>query len=372
MWDAEAAIVASSRVPVDEGIILRLPAHTDGKILADIAVVRLIATLAARSGSITIKDYTAFWESSPAESRYLRTLDGVAALVHDDGSHLRLINRHGVHVSHRLHERLRDRFLKTAKLEDDLGPSRTYVAVDPEFSVPIELDTGTRGGREKFDRQIASALKQFGRAGRGLFNVGEDAREYEDSIHEAVYEIFQNTYEHGRFSVDGGPRRGMRYLRFHTHIEYGPGQLAQRSEPFAALSRYFSRRSRQKGSKRFFEVSIGDEGMGIVAHYLRAVGEEFDETRHARLLDRILTESLSSKRVTGAGLGLPNAMTALAKLEAFVTLRSGREWLYRDFSELRESNEPTAFERVPTPEPLACTVGTQFTILCDLALPFER
>jgi hypothetical protein len=369
LWDVEAAMVEAALLAPDEPIMLRLAHNTDGRILSDIAIARSIATLAARPGPLVIRDYTTSWENARTQERYLETIDGAAALLHVDGTRRHLVSLHEEPVPDRLVERLRARFLTTAKLERDVGPSRTYVAVDPKSSVPIEFDTRTRSGREMFDRQIESALKQFGLPKGGLFKNRNDARTYERSIYDAVYEIFHNTYEHGRVGPDGTPLPGLRFIRFRTHIENDAGQLARRSESFGPLTAYFARRSRQHESRRFFEISIGDEGMGIVAHYLRAIGGDSPEPGYAGLLSRILTESLSSKRFAGSGLGLPIAMMALSKLQAFVTLRSGDEWLYRDFSADDTPGAERSFDVVPTPERVSRVVGTQFTILCDFAIP---
>jgi hypothetical protein len=87
-------------------------------------------------------------------------------------------------------------------------------------------------------------------------------------------------------------------------------------------------------------------------------------------MNQILTTNLSSKLIPGAGLGLPLALSALASLRAFASLRSDNLWLYRDFSvdppEGSSSEAATLSLRVvPTERPLARMAGTHFSVLID-------
>ena len=109
--------------------------------------------------------------------------------------------------------------------------------------------------------------------------------------------------------------------------------------------------------------------MGILRHYLNALGraEPGSEEDEIGLLNRILRDNLSSKRVAGAGHGLPIALADFQKLNAFVSLRTDNLWVYTEFNATaNRAGEQPLFRKVASEATLAHITGTRFNIICDL------
>jgi hypothetical protein len=372
LWEIERANIESSRTRQAAPQILQLSRHTRANLFADITISKLVATLSRRSGSLIIRDYHNSWTGKATHERFLKSIDGISALVHcGETPQRRLENVGGELAPQSLYDELYARMLITAKMEDDAGPSRTYLAIDPTFGVPIELKMSAEG-LDAFRREIRSIMRQF-REWDDKHQITLDA---EDNLYKAVFEIFQNTYEHGRFGPNSEILSGIRYVRFRQYIGNTVSDMVRRTTGFAPLQSYVKRRGGERGSRRFLAISIGDNGMGIITHFLKSKSEsQTPAGGRVDLINQILTQNLSSKHLSGCGLGLPNALLALSTLKAFVALRSDDLWLYRDFSDPEEQRgsrrwleRGLSLRPVETPEPLASMSGTQFSILTDFAL----
>lgn len=328
--DIEKLNNAISQEPRDKTLILSLARHTDVNFLAQTWIAQLIAHLAQREEGLMLRDAHNSWKRLPLD-RFMGNIDGVATLVYSQMlPKVQLVNAKQETAPKTLYDELDSRLRISSRLEDT-GQIRTFIAKDPDHPMPIEF-TSLSGPEKKFRYLIQDILREFNyKFGRKPVNY----REMEIALHSFVYEVFQNTFEHGRYSVKGELISGLRYLRIRTYIGK-LDELCRRAEGFPELKKFISRHDndRQK-TLRFMEFSVSDAGQGIVSHYINSSSrpvKSFDE-RKALLHDLIGANTSSKEKISGVGLGLPNAMKALSKLKAFISLRTEEFWMYRDFND---------------------------------------
>lgn len=355
-------LIGSSAGP----IALELSRTTQANFFVESAVAGLITTVARQQArDVVVCDTHTEWLSETTRSRFLSRVDGVAALVFQSApTNLRLQNRRGEIAPRSLSDNLFARLSRTAKLEDK-GPSRTYIAVDPKYSVPLELAYGPNRFTA-FRKQVVATVHEFGDSSEIKYAMAQEA---EEDLYTFVLETFTNTYEHGRFGENNQILTGLRYIRFRSHIGTSADELARRAQGFPELERFLKRRGNIPGTKRFLEITVADGGMGIVSHFLKSknLGASSREERLALAID-LLTGRLTSKQISGAGRGLPNAMFALSCLKAFVSLRTDDLWLCRDFSEtVAATGSPPPPLGPVAGDPVSRIAGTHFSILLDFA-----
>lgn len=375
LWHIELANIKAASVPNRDHIVLQIPRNIRANLLADIAISKLIATLQERSGGLTVRDFYDSWAESgivATRSRFLREVDGATALVYCASAQTnRLENRRKEKAPEALRREMIGHVARTGYLEEVQGgsyqipgPSRTFFAIDPEYSVPPGM-TMSDGKLQSLDQEITAIYRQFGSS----FD-GTSARDRTSlKLYEALYEIFQNTFDHGRRLRNDEAQVGARYIRFYKYVGLSNQDLARRARGFEPLRRYFE--SRKSKHFKFLEVTVGDGGPGILSHVSSSGrADQLRKSDPVTQMNQILTTNLSSKFIPGAGLGLPIALSALASLRAFASLRSDNLWLYRDFS----VDPPTgpssdaatlSLRVVPTERPLARMAGTHFSVLID-------
>ena len=347
-----------------ETLILSLARHTNVNFFCQTWVAQLIAHLAQQKGQLVIRDAHNNWESYP--DRFTAKIDGVAALVysHIAPYEIRLENAKQESAPADLYNALVTRLKMTSKLES-AGQSRTFIAIDPDHSIPIEFSTSPSLPRN-FQHHIQDILKQFGEK---LEMKSMDRRQAETALHNFIYEVFQNTLEHGRYSEGGGLIPGLRYLRIRSYIDTNVNKLRQRASDFPELEEYISRSKGKRRRLRFMELSVCDNGQGIVSHYANSMSISTKNCEERELLlYQLVGEKKSSKdKISGAGLGLPNAMNALLKLEAFISLRTEEFWMYRDFGNPSQSEQANILHPVSKANQIRRMNGTQFNVMIDFS-----
>ena len=376
LWDIELANIKAASVPERDRIVLQVPRNIRVNLLADIAISKLIATLQERSGGLTVRDFYDSWGESGIKAtrdRFLREVDGATALVYCASGHTNhLENRRKEKAPDALRRELTEHVARTGYLEELAqdgsysipGPSRTFFAIDPEYSVPPGM-TMSDGKLQSLDQEITAIYRQFGSS----FDETSARDRTSLKLYEALYEIFQNTFDHGRRLRNNVPQTGTRYIRFYKYVGASNQDLARRARGFEPLRQYFE--SRKSSHFKFLEVTVGDGGPGILSHVSSSGrAQQLCKADPLTQMNQILTTNLSSKLIPGAGLGLPLALSALASLRAFASLRSDNLWLYRDFSvdppKGSSSDAATLSLRVvPTERPLARMAGTHFSVLID-------
>ena len=355
--------VLSQRILEDDPIVLSLARNTGTKFFAESSIAHLIAQLSQRRGKLVIRDTHHSW-STP---RFISRIDGVSALAYSQLfglASLENTKKHGAPNS--LMQSLESRLSKSGQLEEK-GPIRTLVAIDPDFPAPAE----TGWPQVDKSRFLALVRKMLDQYERGFVPKSGQRHHAENQLINFVYETFQNTVEHGRYGDSNSLIHGIRYFRIQVYIDNKVPDLVRRATGFPELERFLER-PRPKGSgKRFVELSVSDVGQGITSHFINSrleTGSHHDD--RAKILQKLIGGRLSSKRaMSGVGLGLPNALSALKELKAFLSLRTEEFWLYRDYA--RQDEKPNAEQHL-YPVESACSIaplpGTQFNVLIDFPM----
>ena len=351
------------RIPLDDPVVLSLARQTDSTFFAETSIAQLIAHLAQRPGRLVIRDAHHSWSPEPKD-RFTSKLDGVAVLAY---THLiasgRLENSKQSAAPESLYDALESRLILSGCLESK-GPTRTFVAIDPDHPLPIEF-SGSQGFKNNFSMIASRILREFHgtKQSRSI-----ERRRAEEELFNFVYEIFQNTIEHGRYTNNHELITGVRYLRLHVYIDTDIKKLTRRAAEYSELAAFIDRRCQQRGTTRFIELAVADVGQGIVSHYLNSRSLNAPKLGdRAQVLQKLFGETLSSKTtMSGVGFGLPYAMSALKELKAFVNLRTEEFWLYRDYSAPNDNaNNGQILQPVLELDHFTPIRGTQFNVLIN-------
>jgi len=288
-------------------------------------VVALMAT-AFRAGELTVVDWTSATTAGWRE-RFEQTLSGVAAVFY--ASRIRPSAGAGFRDLDAVS--LRRKLLDRSGVAERGSAARTATVFAPDAggrpTQPLVL--ADLSSREEFVRTFVARMNtSFG--DQGAYSDASRPTD-EKSLGEFVFEVFQNTLQHG--CIDGDRYLdGVRYVHNRRHILF-KRDLVARATGFGELQEFLSRTAERTGQSRYLEVSVGDHGLGMVDRFLQTrqdyarFGGSSD--RRLRLLLKIVDESLSSKLTQrGAGEGLSNALAAAGRLGAFVSIRTGEHWLY--------------------------------------------
>ena len=249
------------------------------------------------------------------------------------------------------------------------GTPVTFCARDPDYSEPGLL-AGFVANKDSFIKWFLQLKLLRDLVGRLSSAAGASPlMSPQWRFAEFVYELFSNTFEHGNKGRGNSILSGLRYLSFQKHVATTADQMKRYAENFRPLEAYLDALEQAQRPRLFCEVSIGDQGLGIVEHFVQARPEYANAAAQADqrlyLLYRLLRESLTSKRHrTGAGGGLQNVLSACRMLNAFVTVRTDRYWLYSSFPPGQENAED--WKPVEPGKKLARVSGTHFSALLPL------
>ena len=220
--------------------------------------------------------------------------------------------------------------------------------------------------REYFDRGVSSSFTN--RIGPSLF---DDGASISACMFGFVFELYQNSYNHGTLDVNQTIIPGLRIIRMRKRIgNWGSREAFIRgADKFSELERYLNEVVPRKKTFKFYEVSITDNGMGILSRFRTTtrIGQQrvSSRTDDIRLLNRIVAESLSSderKSNVGEG-GLKRALRAVDTIRGFVSLRTDDLWVYR--SPLDDSEKSDYDWLIPVKESndLSRIPGTHFSMI---------
>ena len=202
-----------------------------------------------------------------------------------------------------------------------------------------------------------------------------------------LHQLFQNTDEHGAFDAEGRKySRAMRgvFVRLTTlqSIHTLMADVGEDVPLKAFLSKAIVFRPQEQlrsaadgkeASKagqplHFLELSVFDTGPGMALKWLsKSSGarkyDDFSEEDELEALKACFKKHATTKMVQNSGIGLPMALMAMKRLNAFMALRTGRMSLYQDFS----AASTDAFDPKPrggTKELSAPEIaGTSYTIV---------
>jgi hypothetical protein len=222
--------------------------------------------------------------------------------------------------------------------------------------------------REKID--LAFGISNAGQA--SLF-LEYNTYEREKSLAALLFELYENTIQHGNRDENNSLIEGVRTFSVKRHIFNKPDEIKKQTEGFQELQYYFDRIAKSKNYKKlwFYEVTIIDNGIGIVKRFIASRPDFKKDSSFMALptfekLNHIITQSLSSKLFTGAGKGIKIALKNLIGLDGFATIRTNDIWAYFDGT-ARESKVSPSFTKVKTASKLENTRGTSYSIILPVS-----
>lgn len=196
----------------------------------------------------------------------------------------------------------------------------------------------------------------------------EGAENYFNAL---VHELFLNADEHGSIDSKGNRlRQGMRGMHMRlTNMASSP-EVARDAGDDHALRLYLASLPLHGSFKTeenitLLEMSVFDTGPGMGLSWLsRTTGAnaytDFPLSDELEAVKTCFKKQATTRSSLVRGQGLPTVLKALNKLDAFMTVRTGRTSLYQDFS-LVDSEEFRPNQRFSTDE-LPLISGTSFTV----------
>lgn len=196
----------------------------------------------------------------------------------------------------------------------------------------------------------------------------EGAENYFNAL---VHELFLNADEHGSIDSQGNRlRQGIRGMHMRlTNMKSSP-EIARNSGDDNALRFYLASLPlhgsfETEEDVTLLEMSVFDTGPGMGLSWLsRTQGASaYTDFAVADELEAVKTcfkKQATTRSSLVRGQGLPTVLKALNKLDAFMTVRTGRTSLYQDFS-LVDSDEFRPNQRFSNGR-LPLISGTSFTV----------
>ncbi len=233
--------------------------------------------------------------------------------------------------------------------------SRVFIAtVDghPKESIPqCYFSNGTLRQRDDF---VAIAKMSIIRAAKLRRDTPVSPDLY-DEVGAIFHELFKNTDEWAVRDIDGMRfRRSVRGLIFEHHSLPNEASLLDACGKNGPMVEFIARLSKESNDRvRFLEISVFDSGCGLAKRWLHEKSPDInldDINLNLSVEFNACLECLRRHRTTSQaihkGIGLDEVLTTLAKLRAFLRIRTGRLSLYRDFltSPANESGESTDSE----------------------------
>jgi hypothetical protein len=293
---------------------------------------RVVALLlsAARRNSLQVIDWTGT-DLGEWRTHFEQTLAGVAAAAYSPDVKTaagQLLNIDFVQLKAAIE-------LKGGMLETDARPGSrvfTLCAFDVESVRRPPLVLATAITKADFQTELYQRIHAQDFVAKN--DVPDRPRKAESALADFVFELFQNTHEHGCLSRDHRFLRGLRFLQIKRHIAGSKRDLLLRAQGFTELADFLNRSvSSASRDIKFCEIGVGDQGVGIMDRLVATRPELAREVEtwqgRCRFINEIVRRSLSSKLgIAGAGHGIENVLTDIRDLEGFVTVRTGDTWLF--------------------------------------------
>jgi len=351
------AQVESSSAPV---VDIWLAREVGAALFIESRIVALFAT-AARSHSVRIVDWVKSGLPGQCE-RFESKVEGIAALQY--ASQICNAQKEKVPISI-------DAIRSSIELREGIAEenpnfqSMTYCAFDRDMAHQPLAFARVRSKADFLSEFVARFKRAFQRE-RNIDNSNVNTPIYR--LADFVYELFENSFRHGCLDKAGQVIHGFRFFRVQRHTGYAREQFTHRARGFSALQNYFEKVALTKGKLRFYEISISDQGLGIVDRFVASrpdyrFTEDAARSDEARLLE-IIEKALSSKLYQpGAGHGIKRALGAVAELKGFVSIRFGKTWLFGSYSIVPNEPNSVALQTVTSDSDLAKVVGTHINII---------
>ncbi len=343
---------------------IKLPRKHRMTLFKDSWITSLIST-ASRGRQLVITDWDAMNNTTEIRNRFSQSLIGItSAFMATEISNTRkekyLLNIHEI-----IEQIVYD---QDGVIEDsESGKSWVFCSFDSDdeeenFPKPFALTSSTK---EEFIKKFLDFKKEKidsnGEIASGTLPFAFD----EDwDLPSLIFELYENTNQHGKYDANDNIIKGVRSFSIRQHYSNDLSKLVSQASDFEELQTYFTSHTRNR-SVRFYEISISDNGMGIVdrlqskrPELLEGVG--FEQMSPSMQLNYIISKTLSSKLYPGSGLGLTMALRNLVSLKGFMSLRTGSQWVYFD-----GMNQPKNLSLVPIgdTDSLSSITGTHYNIL---------
>ena len=337
------------------GQSLRMPIKLDlgGGLGGAVQAVQVIATWAKLHDSgrpLTLS--SSFASSEATRTRFASTVPGMAALyfagsIDCEGTPL---DRYSAleAVAPRVDAMQREEFQDTLRgvgtaLCCFMGARNEYLKPLYEFPAPGRV-------REDGDFRLLLPRILSGLSGGKMAKLNEGQLDYLSAL---VYQLFLNADQHGAYDVSGARYSpGVRGITARLTVLDDVTSLIRYAGDDRALRVYLARLGARRtldpadgvgnaplpgGPMHIVEISVFDTGPGLGLRWLSGeIGAQsygdFSEEEELDAVHTCFAKHTTTKASQYFGQGLMVALMALKRLNAFMTLRTGRLSLYQDFS----------------------------------------
>ena len=262
-------------------------------------------------------------------------------------------------------------------LEDPPGSKETltFCAIDEETRrQPVALSG--LSSKAAFTAQFAKYVNDYFDKGPSAgFSASiapslfDEQSSTEDAIYGFVYELYQNTFNHGSLNEEQEVIRGLRTIRLRKRVGHKRSRdsFIRGAKEFGELEEYLEATVPVEGPFKFYEISISDNGMGILSRFRasRGISRGGSQEGDIELLNRIVAESLSSdarKSKMGEG-GLKKALRAVDGVKGFVSLRTDDVWVVRSSAYAGGASPEKWLTPVRGLDGLSRIPGTHFSLI---------
>ncbi|MGR2826424.1 hypothetical protein FY048_13030 [Acinetobacter sp. 1124_18A] len=154
------------------------------------------------------------------------------------------------------------------------------------------------------------------------------------SLAMAIHELIENTEQHGKIEFNTGKvKKSVRGLIIDYKFIPKTHTLESISGINTPMTDYLNATRKDKGTLYFLEISIFDSGEGILKTFRSNSDDSLDLKKEVEIVENSFTKGVTSKAESqGYGRGLHNVRTVLDNRNGFLSLRTGRVSLYRDFN----------------------------------------
>lgn len=341
---------------------IKLPRHHKMTLFKDSWITSLISN-ASRGRTLVIQDWDSYSDQQKIQNRFGNSLIGVtSAFMADEISNVRdekyNLNIHQI-VEHIVYD-------QNGVIEDnESGKSFVFLSFDSEsegenYPKPYALSAATK---QDFIRKFLNFKEERIDTRKPSSPSLPFTFSEEWDLPSLIFELYENTSQHGRYDKFNKVIKGVRSFSIKKHYYFDPSSIISQATEFNELQLYIG--SLDRKNLRFYEISISDNGMGIVDRLLSrrpeiVAGIGFNEMNGTDQLNCVISKTLSSKIYPGSGLGLTTALRNLAALRGFLSLRTGDQWVCFDG---RNEKNDLKLNPVKNYRSLAKITGTHYNIL---------
>ena len=358
--ESKLAEVESARGEVH----IRLARNRRKAFFLESSLFGLLATASDGKRSLVLKDWHSKWESREIRQYLASSPSTLAAFLNA----AKVVNERDMVCTMATREIVQWVAVRRGKLEQAvpqngklIGKSLTVCAIDPDLSEPTVLAGLLRKKKSFMNEFVDLKRTHFG------------SHDSDPELAGFIFELYQNGFEHGRVVENSIRRRTLRYIAIRRQLRPNREVFLKHSGGVPRLreymGKYYDRIKRMdiryRRQPAFLEISISDQGCGIVDHFIAHHREFSDrqspEGQHA-LINELVQGGYSSKVHTrGAGFGLNRAIEAIQYAGGFLSLRTNGLWVCGGFHEGRSARD--GLSSVFDTDKLRPVVGTHYNIL---------